>query len=70
MRLEIGRAAEALLAYVALVRFFASVHQMVLLQVGQLRETLGAHVALERPLAGMGPQVHLLAKQKDLCHNR
>lgn len=35
----------------------------MLLQVGQLRETLGANVTLERPLPGMGPQMHLEIRQ-------
>jgi hypothetical protein len=57
MCLEIGRAAESLLANAALVRFLPSVDQVVLLEVGQLGENLGADVALEGALAGMRPQV-------------
>jgi hypothetical protein len=63
MGLEIGRAAEPLLANVALVRFLSSVDQVVLLEVGQLGETLGADVALEGTLAGMRPQVNFQVGQ-------
>ena len=59
MRFQIGRAAESFLADVALVRLFASVHQMMFLQVSQLRETFGANVAFERALARMRSQMHL-----------
>lgn len=47
MRFQVGSRTETFLANVALVRFFSSVHQMVLLQMGQLRKALGAYITFE-----------------------
>lgn len=59
MGLKVGGGAEPLVANVALVWFFACVHEVVLLEVGELREALGADVALEGPLPRVGAEVHL-----------
>lgn len=59
MCLEIACRAKALVAHLALVRLFARVHQMVLLEVRQLGKTFGANVTMEGPLAGVRPQVDL-----------
>jgi len=61
--LQIGCARESLLADVALMRFFARVHQVMLLQMRQLCEALRAHITLEGSFAGMGPQMHLEVAQ-------
>jgi hypothetical protein len=63
MGLEIGRAAEPLLANVALVRFLPSVDQVVPLEIGLDTEPLLADVALEGALAGMRPQVSFQVAQ-------
>lgn len=59
MRFQVRRGGESLLADITLMRFFASVHQMVLLQVGKLGEGFGTDVTLEGSLARVSTQVNL-----------
>ena len=59
MGLEVTGRAKPLVAYIALMRLFTSVNQVVFLQVGKLGEAFVTGFTLEWSLSSVDPQMNL-----------